>query len=580
MPTILTETQQIEKFLLEKSKLSQKEISELISESSRKHRSPLSLIIEKNLLKKQDLLRLRSIVYDIKIVDLSKIKINKLVLYSIPEKLGRKYKACAFEDNGELLKVAMAKPEDIQAEAFLKKRLNRKAEFYLANEDEIERVLDQYTGLENEIEKAIAEGTGQFVLDESSTSEKKQNAKKEDIIKEDAPIAKAVKSIIENAVRQKASDIHIEPQEKLIEIRYRIDGILKKKLTLPKNVLQSLVSRIKILSSLKIDETRLPQDGRIKMVLDSKEVDFRVSTLPTVTGEKVVMRILDTSSGIITLEQLGLVGRNYELIEEAIKKPHGMILVTGPTGSGKSTTLYAIIEKINSEGINIITLEDPVEYHIDGINQCQIKSEIGYTFASGLRSILRQDPDVIMVGEIRDTETAEMAVHSALTGHVVLSTLHTNSAAGAIPRFIDMGVEPFLIASSLNIVIAQRLVRKLCDECKKTYIPEPKLKAEIKKIIDKIPKNNKANIDSKSIKFFSPVGCNQCNQTGYKGRIGIFELLPATDKIKSMTIEEKADTEINDTAIKEGMTTMEQDGVLKALAGTTSLEEVWRVTRE
>jgi type II secretory ATPase GspE/PulE/Tfp pilus assembly ATPase PilB-like protein len=331
------------------------------------------------------------------------------------------------------------------------------------------------------------------------------------------------------------------------------------------------------MSNLKIDESRLPQDGRLRMVIDGSPIDFRLSTLPTVSGEKIVMRILDRSSGVLTFEELGLNGLNLKRVEENIRKAHGMILVTGPTGSGKSTTLYAVIGKIIDPSINIVTMEDPVEYRVIGINQSQVNSGIGYDFASGLRSIVRQDPDVILIGEIRDLETATMAIQSALTGHVVLSTLHTNDAAGAIPRLIDMGIEPFLITSSTNAIVAQRLVRKICDHCKEKYDLPPEALTEVKAEIEKIPADSKPKAN---LQFFKGKGCSQCNDTGYRGRFGIFEALPVSDQIKQLALKRVSGSELTKKAIEEGMITLKQDGILKALNGDTTLEEVWRVTRD
>jgi len=576
----LVQDNKIEQYLLKQGKLTLNQIAALKEEQKKTRKTFFNFIAEKNILSRLDLVKLKGEILEVPFVDLEKKQVQKALLYSIPEKLARKYKAIAFDqiDEGPL-KIAMADPSDLQAVEFLQKRVGREVEIYITVPETIEKMLDNYTGLEGEIEKTIAEGTGEFII--SDIDELKKSASRaEDAIKEDAPIAKAVSAIIENAVRSKSSDIHIEPQEKKIEIRYRLDGVLHKKLTLPKAVLAAIVSRVKILSNLKIDETRLPQDGRIRMIIDSKEVDFRVSTLPTVNGEKVVMRVLDTSSGILTLEQLGLRGHGLEVVGENISRPHGMILVTGPTGSGKSTTLYAVIDRLNAEGVNIITLEDPVEYFIEGINQVQIKTDIGLTFASGLRSILRQDPDIVMVGEIRDTETAEMAVHAALTGHVVLSTLHTNTAAGAIPRLIDMGVEPFLIASSINVSVAQRLARKICEDCKEDVKVPKEVVAEIKREVSKMPAAAKKDINLSKIKLKKGKGCNNCSNTGYRGRIGIFEVLPITEPVQELAIKRASDSQIQEQAIKEGMLTMQQDGILKVLDGTTTMEEVLRVTED
>jgi len=390
-------------------------------------------------------------------------------------------------------------------------------------------------------------------------------------------IPKIVAAVIDFALNQRASDIHVEPSENDLRIRCRIDGILSDILKMPMKFQPPFVSRIKIMSRLKIDETRIPQDGRFDVSIQDRAVDVRVSTLPTVHGEKIVMRILDKSKGMLSLEDLGMNGSAFEKAMLAMKKPYGIILVTGPTGSGKSTTLYSILNRISVPGVNIVTLEDPVEYEIPGISQCQVKPEIGFTFASGLRSILRQDPNVIMVGEIRDAETASMATHAALTGHLVLSTLHTNDTAGALPRMINMGVEPFLITSSINLVIAQRLVRRICPKCKEEMqIPE-KLMKEMLEEVNKIPTANakdRSRIPAQP-KVYYGKGCSDCNH-GYRGRVGIFEAMMITPKIEELAVEKRPANEIKTAALSDGMITMKQDGILKAFEGATTIDEVFQ----
>jgi type II secretory ATPase GspE/PulE/Tfp pilus assembly ATPase PilB-like protein len=390
-------------------------------------------------------------------------------------------------------------------------------------------------------------------------------------------VPKIVAAVINYALIKKASDIHVEPENKSLRIRCRVDGILKDAVKAPLKLHPPFVSRIKILSKLKIDESRIPQDGRFDVEFKDHEVDVRVSTLPTVHGEKVVMRVLDKSQGILSLEDLGMQGSAFEETNLAIQKPYGIILSTGPTGSGKSTTLYAVLNRISVPGVNIVTLEDPVEYEISGVNQCQIKPEIGFTFASGLRSILRQDPNVIMVGEIRDAETASMSTHAALTGHLVLSTLHTNDTAGALPRLINMGVEPFLITSAINLVIAQRLVRRICPKCREEIKVPQKLMDELMAEMAKIPSNNtkdKERIPAE-LKLYHGKGCSECNQ-GFKGRIGIYEVMTITPAIEELAIAKKTANEIKETAIKEGMITMKQDGIIKAFAGQTTVDEIFQ----
>ena len=392
------------------------------------------------------------------------------------------------------------------------------------------------------------------------------------IIKE-APIAKIVSTILEYAVKSRASDIHIEPQDERVRVRYRIDGILYDRLSLPKSVQESVISRIKILSEMKIDEHRIPQDGRFNFKVEDKEVDLRISVLPAAHGEKVVMRLLRKSGGIPTLPELGLMGTALRNLETNMLRPHGIIIVCGPTGSGKTTTLYSVLNKINSPKVNILTLEDPVEYEMPGINQVQINPEVGLTFATGLRSFLRQDPNVILVGEIRDKETTDLAIQAALTGHLVFSTLHTSNASGALPRLLDLGAENFLLSSTINAIVGQRIVRKLCDSCKAKYVPPPQIIEGIKKELGQF-------MPQGEIVLFKAAGCGECGGIGFLGRIGIFEVLPITLKIADMILKRSDSNSLETEAISEGMITMKQDGFLKVIKGVTTVEEVLRVAQE
>ncbi len=505
--------------------------------------------------------------------DLSKTIVPKELLSKIPENIARSYKAVPFESDNDIVNVAMVDPEDVETREMIKRLLGEKIKIFLASESDVNNILNQYQGLESEVSNAIAIAQGQ-----EENEENKKTAIVE-TVSDDAPAAKIVSSLLKRAIRDKASDIHIEPNEKEVEVRFRLDGMLRKKISLPKDIQAAVISRIKILSNMKIDEQRVPQDGRFNIHVDNRRVDFRVSSMPVAFGEKVVMRILDKESGILTIEQLGMSGSGLKTLDANLSKSHGMVLVTGPTGSGKSTSLYAMIQKVFNEGVNIITLEDPVEYQMKGINQSQVNSEIGYTFAAGLRSILRQDPDIIMLGEIRDRETAEMAVHAALTGHVVLSTLHTNDAAGAAPRMIDMGVEPFLITSSINVVVGQRLVRTICQNCKEEVkLPQEELDL-IKKEIDRMPPAEKEEYSKKELKFYQGKGCKSCENSGYKGRIGIYEILAITPEMQQLILRRVSSEELNNLAINQGMVTMIQDGIIKAIKGTTSMKEVWRTTK-
>ncbi len=508
-------------------------------------------------------------------LDLSGKNISRDILSYIPEHIAKRFQIVPIEEkNGDLI-VSMIDPEDQETIELIKKRTKLPLIVTLCTQDDLNHVIDQYSGINSDVNDLV-ETSGETL----ETTEEDVKDEEEEITEtsDHAPAAKVVDSLFKRAVREKASDIHIEPMEDEIIVRFRVDGVLRKIVSLPKMLHPAIVSRIKILSNLKIDEQRLPQDGRFQIKLNQNKIDFRISTLPTVNGEKVVARILDKSSGILTLENLGMRGSPYETLKDNINKSHGMILVTGPTGSGKSTTLYAVLDQVKDIATNIITLEDPVEYRMTGINQCQINSEIGYTFASGLRSILRQDPNIVMVGEIRDFDTANIAIHAALTGHVVFSTIHTNNAAGTIPRLIDMDIEPFLICSSVNAIVAQRLCRKICTKCKQEISPDASTKQAVAEEIAKMPKGEQKAI--KDQKYFKGKGCTACGDTGYKGRIGIYEVLPVTEKIRLITTRETSADTIQETAIAGGMITMKQDGILKAMDGLTTIEEIWRVTKD
>lgn len=510
--------------------------------------------------------------------------IDRDSLIIIPEELCKKHQIAVFEKVGNTVKVAMVDPENFEALnvlRFIAKKNKWKIEIYLATPEIFDFILSQYAGAEKTIEEAIRSVSDEDLVE--IHSERSEKGGKEDVI-QDAPIIKLVQVIIRRAIDEKASDIHIEPFGSVYRVRLRVDGVLSASLSFPKGVGKAVISRIKIVSNLKIDERRKPQDGRFSIIEGSKKVDFRVSTLPVVEGEKVVMRVLSKEEGTFDLKKLGLFGRNAEVFLREIREPYGIILMSGPTGSGKSTTLYAFLKILNQEERNIVTLEDPVEYFMDGINQSQVKPEIGYDFANGLRSILRQDPNVIMVGEIRDGETAELAIHAALTGHLVFSTLHTNDAVGAIPRLIDMGVEPFLLSSSLRAVAAQRLVRRICLKCKEEVKISPAVSELIKKEIEGISAEEmqKYGLDlSQGIKTYKGRGCEECNKTGYKGRVAIIELVDSTPAIQELIASsDKTDNEqlLRKEAKNQGMIRMKQDGILKVLVGTTTLSEVERVT--
>ncbi|HRZ95567.1 MAG TPA: GspE/PulE family protein [Candidatus Moranbacteria bacterium] len=507
------------------------------------------------------------------------------VINLISPEVAKKYKMAAFERNGKVVKIAMVDPQNtdaLNALRFIAEREKVEIEAYLVAEDLFEEIMESYTGPGEIVKQAVESFKEDVVYDGDDEKKKKEEDEKKREILKDAPVAKLVEVVVSHAIEGKASDIHIEPMDKNYRVRFRVDGILHVSLVFPEEIGPAIISRIKILANLKIDEKRKPQDGRFRLTLNKKEMDFRVSTLPVIDGEKVVMRILDKAEGLVNIQALGLMGSNNDNMMKALEETYGMILMTGPTGSGKSTTLYSLLKVLNVEERNIITLEDPIEYNIEGLNQSQIKPEIGYTFASGLRTILRQDPNVIMVGEIRDSETAELAVHAALTGHLMFSTLHTNTAIGAIPRLIDMGIEPFLLSSSLRIVAAQRLVRRICEKCKeKIDIPQSvknKIKRELTNVSDAELK--KYDIDlSKEINFYRGKGCDFCNGTGLKGRMAVFEAVPVNENIKNIIVEKRGSEElINKERQSMGLITMKQDGILKIIKGFTTIEEIERVT--
>ncbi len=524
--------------------------------------------------------------YGLEYIDLGGSDIDKETINLLPHDLSETYQMVIFDEDKKALKVGLMDPTDLKAREaveFIARQKNLKSIFYLISKKSFSLAIKQYSALKAEVKQALDVAEGRIQEKEKQAEEGVDEAVG-GVVKS-APISKMVDVIIKHGVEMKASDIHIEPFTAQTRVRYRIDGVLRTQLLLPKAVHASIVSRIKVISNLKIDETRIPQDGRVRLKINKQNVDFRVSTLPLYEQEKVVMRILDTSSGAISLEQLGFSGRNAEIIQNNIDKPHGTFLVTGPTGSGKSTTLYAVLNLLNKEGINIVTLEDPVEYYLKGVNQSQVNPEVGLTFAAGLRSILRQDPDIVMVGEIRDSETAELAIHAALTGHFVLSTLHTNDSFGAIPRLFDMGVEPFLLTSTLNVVIAQRLVRKICDKCKEEFkIPE-KMIDLVWEEYNKTPKENLESegfaLKSKEeMKFYHGKGCKHCNKSGYAGRLAVAEVLDMTDDLKKEIASGASLEKIRQEVLAKKMATLQQDGFIKCLKGLTTIEDVMRATKE
>ena len=549
----------------------------LAKETQETNREIEELILEKGLIKEEELYLSKSQFLKIPYKDLSDFKIDPEVFKLVPLETVQNYRfiPLALDAKKKVLEAGMLNPNDINAKEALKfiaHRNNLTPKIFIIGSTSFKNILKEYSTLKGEVKEALS----QLKQEIDTEKQKAQTTEKEQIekIAEEAPISKVVALIIKHALEQRASDIHIEPGEKATRVRYRVDGVLHINLTLPLRIHPAIISRIKILANLKIDETRKPQDGRFFTEIDGKKIDFRVSTLPTYSGEKVVMRILDPTVGLKSLSDLGLEGRNLDVLNMAIKRPNGMILVTGPTGSGKTTTLYSILHILNQEGVNIISLEDPIEYYIDGVSQSQVRPEIGYTFANGLRSILRQDPDKIMVGEIRDSETAMLAVHAALTGHLVLATLHTNDAIGVVPRLIDMGVDRYLIPSTLILAIAQRLVQRLCPESKKEVSPSKEIldliEAQLKEVKPEIL--NQYNI-KKPYTLYEPQVSKDCPK-GTKGRIGVFEIVEMTPQLEEIILKEPSESKIKEEAKRQGATSMLQDGILKALRGMVGLEEV------
>jgi type IV pilus assembly protein PilB len=596
----------VEQLLLATGKVTDEQLVPL-REQTKTEKIPLQdAVIKNNLITEKDLTKLYAAEIDVPYIELNPKDIPREVLRLIPERIARQYKVIVFgleEKGGKLL--AMEDPDDIQAISFLQKQLGSDLKVHVTTAGNITAALDQYRGnVSSELTK---------VLDSEAGESEEEEAVGEEDLTEDSPIAQTVNLIIEYAIKSGASDIHIEPREGHVVVRYRIDGILKEANKLPKKVHGALVSRIKILSNLKIDERRAPQDGRFKIQVGDGVFALRVSTLPINEGEKVVMRVLNESSKALTLEELGYWGRALETINHAIVQPHGMILVTGPTGSGKSTSLFSILSILNRPSVNISTIEDPVEYRIPGANQTQVNPKAGMTFVNGLRALLRQDPNIIMVGEIRDSETAGLGVQAALTGHLVFATLHTNNAATTLPRLLDMGIEPFLIASTVRAVVGQRLVRRLCVDCREPYAPDATALKQVDKIfhtdssanmktIHELEKQaleggiGKANTSKSAKSTTSDLsttetkiarlwkahdeGCDACNHTGYKGRMGIYEVLGNSEAVQRLIVGNSTSDDIQKQAIADGMATMQLDGFIKALRGQTSIEEILRVTSE
>jgi len=563
--------------LLDKGLINQEKYEEINLRQLKTGETEEEVIRALRLVSDVDFIKSKALFLRVPYVDLETIGFSPEALTLVPESVAQKYKIVPYglDTKNKTLSITMVNPLDLETIEFLEKKTNLKISVGISLEKQIISYIKEKYIREKNITSEVTRA-----LDERKDEEKVMKLADEKVAVE-APVAKIVSTILEYAVKSRASDVHIEPQEDTVRIRYRIDGILQEKYLLPRNVHEAVVSRIKILSNLKIDEKRVPQDGRFFFSADGNDVDLRISTLPTTYGEKVVMRLLKKAQKVPTLQELGLRGLALKNLMSSIQRPHGIIIVCGPTGSGKTTTLYSVLDIVATSRVNVVTVEDPVEYQMKGVNQVQVNVQAGLTFASALRSFLRQDPNVIMVGEIRDQETADLAVNAALTGHLVFSTLHTNDASGVPPRLLDMGVEPFLLTSSLNCVVGQRVLRKVCKDCvSEKEIPADNLE-ELKKTLGPIFNmiEDKFAKDGKKLSLPKIVGCEKCNNTGYLGRVAIYEVMPVTEKLSKLIVEKAAASDIQKQAMEEGMLSMKQDGYVKVLEGVTSMDEVIRVAQ-
>jgi len=558
---MLISPEKLKKILVGSGYVKEPDFDDALKSSQDQGRDVSDVLIFRGLISEDALGKIISEYLNIPYADVRRLFISTEILNLIPEKLARTYRMIPFEAKDKKIKLAMENPEDFEAIEFVKRQTGCEIEPYFARSEDISKALGQYKkNLKSDFEKIISENVKKVAPGESLEK-----------AAEDVPVVKILNTISEYAVALRASDIHIESQAESVVIRFRIDGVLRDMFKFQKGIEEALVARIKILSNLKIDEHRIPQDGRHKFNVDDEAIALRISIIPGFYGENVVMRILRETNRPLSLEELGITGHGLMILRENCMKPHGMILVTGPTGSGKTTTLYSIMNILNTAEVKMCTIEDPIEYGMNRVTQIQVNSKTGLTFAAGLRALMRHDPDNIMVGEIRDEETAEIAIHAALTGHLVLSTLHTNTAAGAVPRLLDMGAAAFLLASTLNVVVAQRLVRKICPSCITKYTPD-------ESIVKKISKELGDGYDK--LKFYKGKGCNDCNHKGYLGRVGIYEIMPITEKLRQIIVQKPTTEQLFKEAVSEGMITMMRDGMDKIAAGLTTIEEVFRVANE
>lgn len=573
--------------LIKKGTINESQIGDIKNRAKEKYDGDIDEALFEMGIREEEILEAKGEYFDIPTKKINPKEISFNILKYIPEDSARYYNFVPINLNEGVLEVGVIDPDNIQAMdalQFISVKLNVPFKIFLISKKDYNDVLEGYKGLSSQVDEAVDEfnsdetSESKDSLDSASKNLKDVKKGEEEKIVEDAPVIKIVAVILRNAIEGNASDIHIEHTGEKVKVRYRVDGSLYTTIVLPLNVYNGVVARIKILSKLRLDEKRKPQDGSFSANIDGRKIDFRVSTMPAYYGEKVVMRVLDSERGVKPLDQLGLSKRNLELVREAIQKPYGLILITGPTGSGKSTTLYSIMNELDKEKSNIVSLEDPVEYHMPDINQSQMKPEIGYTFASGLRSILRQDPDIIMVGEIRDKETAQLAIQAALTGHLVFSTLHTNNAIGAIPRLVDMGVDPYLIAPTLILSIAQRLAKMTFPASKKLAPMDPSIKLQIEAQLEDLPEEYKKEIEIKN-EMYETVPVSEC-PTGTRGRIAIFEMFKIDKKIQEIILKNPTSSAIYEIARKNGMLIMKEDAMLKAINGVIPYREVYNFTNE
>ncbi len=573
----------IKKILTQQNLVAEDGFDKLVKEAKSK-KKPLDIyLIEKKIVTEETLYEMAAQEKNIPFINLKESPIRKDILFTISESLARTHETISFDGDDNKLKIATLQPDNVQLVDFLHKTIDKEIEIYLTTPSSLAEGLKLY---QKSIEAEFKDITATDTKETSAATSPNKDLKE---LAQDLPVIRIVDTLLEYAIFENASDIHIEPMEKNVLVRYRIDGILRDVMTLPKSAQAGIIARIKILSNLKLDEHRLPQDGRFKIESAKYKVAFRVSIIPVYDGEKIVLRLLDESGKALDLAELGFQKKAHEKIQANVKKPNGMILVTGPTGSGKTTTLYTVLNMLNSPEVNIATVEDPIEYHMARINQSQINPKINFTFAAGLRSLLRQDPDVIMVGEIRDLETAEIAIHAAMTGHLVLSTLHTNSAVATIPRLLDMGIAAFLVASTTNVIVAQRLVRKICQHCIASYTLEPEVVKDLEIQFDipdvmvtlereRVVSDKETPLDK--LLFYKGKGCKKCNSTGYKGRMGIYEVLEITTDVGKLIMKKASVNELTKAAKEQDMLTMVEDGFIKAKNGLTTIEEVLRVSKQ